>query len=205
MLKKTLISFCLILSFNLLEAQVYIEKTAVDFTLKIEQDSTYRILRFWKHIDSTIYSSVNYSIADFNTATTERYLKDEINIIEHLWNIAEDSILINVNSFNIGYPLIYRDVYKKHIQAFKNSSDWQNHVNQNGKKLNYKIIKKVMLESDVYKPLNDFLKTKTYYISGFETETHGFVTKENLQKAGFSDSEYIPMPYMVWIILKKTN
>jgi hypothetical protein len=92
---------------------------------------------------------------------------------------------------------------KNHIQAFTDSKNWQNHIKQNGKKLDYKIIKETMLKSDIYKPLNDFLKTKGYYISGFETEKHGFITKKNLQKAGFPGSEIVPMPFIVWVVLNK--
>ena len=62
-----------------------------------------------------------------------------------------------------------------------------------------------MLENNVYKPLQDFLKTKNYPITGFETEKHGFVTKENLQKAGFSGDEIIPMPFIVWLKLAHTK
>ena len=62
-----------------------------------------------------------------------------------------------------------------------------------------------MLEGDVYKALNDFLKTKGIYISGFGTEKHGFVTKENLQKAGFTGNEIVPMPFIVWVTLNQSN
>jgi hypothetical protein len=186
-------------------SQVSISKSEVDYSLKIEKDSVHRILTFWKDKDSSIYSSVKYSISDFNNISSEKKLIDEINTLNLLWDIAKDSIALNLNSFNIGYPLLYSDVLKNHIQAFIDSEDWQNHIKQNGKNLNYEIIRKVMIEANAYKPLNKFLKTKNYYISGFETEKHGFVTKENLQKAGFSGSEIIPMPFIIWAILEKNK
>ena len=107
-------------------------------------------------------------------------------MIQELRNIADASINFELRSFNIGYPLLYSGIVSNQARAFLNSEDWQNHIKQNGKTLNYEIIKKVMLEYDVYKSLNDFLKTKKYQIAGFETEKHGFITKENLQKAGFT-------------------
>ena len=82
------------------------------------------------------------------------------------------------------------------------SDKWKNHVKNKGKKLDYLLIKEVMLENKVYKPLNDFLKTKGYSINGFSTEKHGFVTKENLQKVGFPENEIIPMPFIVWILIE---
>ncbi len=186
-------------------SQVSVRKSEVDYSLKIEKDSIYRILTFWKDKDSTNYSSVKYSISDFNNISSPKKLIDKINTINQLWNIAKDSIALNLNSFNIGYPLLYSDVLKNHIQAFIDSEDWQKHVKQNGKTLNYEIIKKVILEANVYKPLNSFLRTKNYHISEFETEKHGFVTKENLQNAGFSSSEIIPMPFIVRIVLNQNN
>ena len=58
-----------------------------------------------------------------------------------------------------------------------------------------------MTENNIYEPLYDFLQSKNYEINGIETEKHGFVTKENLQKAGFSGSEIIPLPFIIWLIL----
>ncbi len=203
-MKKLVVILGLFLGLNsLLNAQVTISKTDVDYSLKLEQDSIFRILTFYKDADSSLYHAVNYSISDFNSADNEFNLNHEVEFIQQLWNIAEDSILLKLRSANIGYPQIYSDVLASHIQAFLDSEQWQMHIKQNGKKLDYEIIKTVMLEEDVYKPFNDFLKLKGYHISGFSTEKHGFVTKENLQKAGFAGNEIVPMPFMVWLILSK--
>ena len=207
-IKSTLMKFRILLYFFLCisvftNAQITTSKTSVDFTLRYEKDSIYHILTFWKDKDSTIYSSVKYSVTDFNKIATYKKLNDEIPIIQQLWEKAEDSIKYNLQSFNIGYPLLYSDILTNHIHAFKNSEEWQNHVKKNGKKLEYALQKKIMLETDVYKPLAHFLKTKGYTITGIETEKHGFVTKENLQKSGFSGNEIIPMPFIVWLVLDK--
>lgn len=185
--------------------QVTVSKSEVDYSLKIEKDSILRILTFWKDKDSEIYTSVKYSVSDFNVISSQKILENEIKTINLLWDIASDSINFNLQSFNIGNPLLYSDILKNHIQAFIDSENWQNHVKLNGKTLNYEIIKMIMEESNVYKPLNEFLNTKNYYISGFETEKHGFVTKENLQKAGYQGTEIIPMPFIIWAILERSK
>ena len=199
---KTLLLFLFCISvFS--NAQITTSKTSVDFTLRYEKDSIYHILTFWKDKDSTIYTSVKYSVSDFRSESYGKNLSEEITYIQQLWEIAEDSIKYNLQSFNIGYPLLYSDILTNHIHAFKNSEEWQNHVKKNGKKLEYALQKKIMLETDVYRPLAHFLKTKGYTITGIETEKHGFVTKENLQKSGFSGNEIIPMPFIVWLVLDK--
>jgi len=201
---RILFSFlCILLSSQSLFSQISIEKTNVDYSITLEKDSVYRILSFGKQFDSGIYTTVRYSISDFNHKPKDKALKDEIKTIKKLWELTEDSIQYDLQSLSIGYPLQYSDVLKNHIQAFINSEAWQNHVKKNGKKLNYEIIKQVILDYDVYKPLHDFLKTKSYEFSGFSTEKHGFVTKENLQKAGFQSNEIIPMPFIVYIVLRK--
>ncbi|MCB2195600.1 MAG: hypothetical protein KQH79_07055 [Bacteroidetes bacterium] len=203
-MKNLIVILNLFLGLNsLLNAQVTISKTNVDYSLKLEKDSIVRILTFYKVADSSFYHAIHYAISDFSHTGTEFILKNEIEFIQQLWNMAEDSISLELRSANIGYPLEYSDVLANHIQAFLDSEQWQKHITQNGKKLDYEIIKTVMLKQDVYKPFHDFLKSKGYHISGFSTEKHGFVTKENLQKAGFAGNEIIPMPFMVWIILSK--
>lgn len=78
-------------------SQVSVRKSEHDYSLKIEKDSIYRILTFWKYKDSTIYSSVKYSISDFNSISSPKRLSDEINTINQLWDIAEDSIKSNAS------------------------------------------------------------------------------------------------------------
>ena len=197
--------FILLTFAHTLNAQVKITKSDVDYSLIIAHDQVIRTLTFWKDKDSSIYHSVKYDVSDFQETNSKKNLEDEIQYIKKLWEIAEDSICFSLKSFNIGYPLLYADILKNHINAFLASEDWQNYSRKNGKKLEYKLQKQIMLENNVYKPLQDFLKTKNYSITGFETEKHGFVTKENLQKAGFSGEEIIPMPFIVWLKLAHTK
>jgi hypothetical protein len=86
-----------------------------------------------------------------------------------------------------------------------NSKNWKNHLKAEGKTINVNLITEEMYKGDVYKPLNDFFRLKEYEISGFQTEKHGFVSRDELIRHGFEGNEIIPMPYMVWIELKKLN
>jgi hypothetical protein len=185
--------------------QVSVKKSEVDYSFTYEEDSVLRILSFWKEKDSEVYSSVKYSISDFNKISSPKKLSNEINTINQLWNIAKDSIAFNLESFNIGYPLIYSDVLKNHIQAFFESKEWKNHILQYGKTIDVNLIRNIMLEQNEYGPLNIFLTEKGYQIAGFETEKHGFVTKEKLQEVSFTGSEITPMPYIVWVKINKTE
>ncbi|OFX83373.1 MAG: hypothetical protein A2W99_11805 [Bacteroidetes bacterium GWF2_33_16] len=184
-------------------SQVLTQITETDYTLRIDSDSLIRQLTLWKEKDSSFYYGFKYSCTKFKPLTNALDLSEEIIIIERLLKSASDSIVLNLNTIFIGYPIEYEDIFENHINAFQNSVEWQNHVRNTGKTLDYKLIRKIMLDSNVYKPLNDFLETMGYYIIGFETEKHGFATKENLKKAGLSGQEIIPMPFMVWVKLRK--
>jgi hypothetical protein len=162
-------------------------------------------LLFGKDKNSKIYNLAKYTVSDFSTNPAEKELLNEIEIIQKLWNLAKDSIAIELNSFNIGYPASYIDVLKNHIIAFNSSEEWQEHIQANGKQLDYAAIKRIMLTGNVYKPLTIFFKKMAIPLQVFDTEKHGFVTKENLLKAGFTGNEIVPMPFMVWITLERIN
>ena len=93
----------------------------------------------------------------------------------------------------------------RHIDGFKNTTKWNEYVSQNGKKTNYKLTAEIMLELDVYKPLNDFLKTKGLEIVDMSLEKIGLVLPEILDKYGLDNKTIIPMPHMVWIEIGKTG
>jgi hypothetical protein len=197
------ISFLCISFFSF--SQVSIQKTESDYTIKIETDSIIRHLTFWRDKETGIYTGCKYSCTKFKVLSKSLLLSDEIENIKALWNIASDSININLNRVFIGYPEEYSDIFLNQINAFYQSEKWQNHIKKNGKTLDYKIIHEVMLDSNVYKPLTDLLFDRGYRISGFSTEKHGFATKESLIKYGFSGNEIIPLPFMVWISLESTQ
>lgn len=190
--------FCSLLSFP----QVSVQKTESDYTLRMDSDSIIRHLVFWKDKDSSYYKGCKYSCTKFMISKTELELKDEIKYLDELWKIAADSININISAFFIGYPQEYSDIFLNQIEAFQKSEKWQQHLIEKGKTLDYKLIHDIMMEYNVYGPLNDFLKTHNYQIAGFSTEKHGFATKESLKKAGFTGKEIIPLPFMVWINLE---
>jgi len=183
-------------------SQVNIQKTESDYTLKIETDSIIRHLTFGKEKETGMYTGCKYSCTKFKELAKPLNLTEEIKNIKILWTIASDSITIHLNRIFIGYPEEYSDIYLNHINAFNQSEKWQHHVKKNGKTLDYELIHEVMMESNVYKPLTDYLFDKGYKTTGFSTEKHGFATKESLKKYGFSGNEIIPLPFMVWISLE---
>lgn len=132
-------------------------------------------------------------------------LSSEIQYIRSLWDSARQAIDIRLTSVSVGYPLQYTDVLKNHVTAFKRSPEWQAHVKNKGKTLDYPLIKSTMLAGHVYQPLEDLLKEYGYEITGFSTEKHGFVTKDQLLDMGEAADEVIPVPFMVWIKVEKRD
>lgn len=199
-----IILFIAFLSISILSySQVVIQQTESDYTLKIETDSIIRHLTFWKDKETGIYTGCKYSCTKFKVLSKPLLLSEELQYIEILWNIASDSINIELNRVFIGYPEEYSDIYLNQINAFYQSEKWQHHIKINGKTLDYKIIHEVMMDFNVYKPLNDFLFERGYRITGFSTEKHGFATRESLKNYGFTGNEIIPLPFMVWIKVER--
>ena len=201
-MKRILFIISFLLYYSPSFSQIISQKTANEFTLKMETDSIIRHLTFWKEQDSVIYTGCKYSYTKLKVLVNPIDLGDEVLNIEILWALASDSIKIQLNRVFIGYPEEYSDIFTNHVLAFIASANWQNHVKDKGKTLDYDLIHQVMIDYNVYKPLHDFLLTKAYRISGFLTEKHGFATIENLKKAGFTGQEIIPLPFMVWINLE---
>jgi len=201
MFRNLLVIFLVCVSF-LSFSQVSIQKTESDYTLKIETDSIIRHLTFWKDKETGVFTGCKYSYTKFKVLLKPLLLSDELQHIETLWNIASDSINIQLNNVFIGYPEEYSDIYLNQINAFNQSEKWQHHVKKNGKTLDNKIMHEIMMDYNVYKPLNDFLFERGYRITGFSTEKHGFATRESLKKYGFYGNEIIPLPFIVWISLK---
>ncbi|MEQ8809755.1 MAG: hypothetical protein RIE59_11855 [Imperialibacter sp.] len=162
-------------------------------------DDGYRSLTFRKNGESDTAIFLNYFVSKNTQGKTN--LSDEIPNIRILWDSAAQLIPIRLTSANIGYPLEYDDVLQNQIAAFNASSEWKAHVNKNGKKLDYKLIRQVMIDHHVYGPFEDLLSDFGYTLTDLSTEKHGFVTNEKLKELGRSHDEVIPVPYMVWLAI----
>lgn len=121
--------------------------------------------------------------------------------VRTLWDSASHLTAIQLTGANIGYPLEYDDVLQRQIQAFKRSPEWQAHLNQHGKQLNYELMRKIMIENHVYAPFEALLAEFGYAITGLSTEKHGFVPKEALKQMGEDTSTVVPIPFMVLLTL----
>ncbi|MTI41057.1 hypothetical protein [Fulvivirga lutimaris] len=183
---------------NEILSKVGIRQSDVDFTLVLESDTMSRSLAFYKHKDSSRYHHMNYQFY----SEKEIWLKDELALVNELWSIAEDSIELNLKSLMLGYPLEYKDVLQNQIIAFRDNPEW-NDINQEETFQNYKLMRDIMKTKSVYYPLDSLLETKGMAIQEFSTEKHGYVPREELKKLGFDETLKIPVPFMVWIGLKK--
>ena len=161
-----------------------------DYTLVIDNDSIRRILSFRKNVDSSEFRYINYQISN----NQKRNLKDEIQFIDRLWRLAEDSINITPKGIMVGYPLEYKDVLKNHIEALKETGNFD--IN------NYDSLRLIMISKHVYQPLETYLKSRGYQLTKISTEKHGYVPKDDLKELGYPDSLKIPVPYMVWLEVK---
>ncbi len=188
---------------------------AISHSLIIGNDSTSLSFRdsvnypniqisFIKNKDSAAYSTLRisnyYYQANIDTSFTLEYLSEQLSTI---WAIVEMENKISLTHVSVGYPLEYTDVLINQIEAFKNSPQWQPHLYESKLWLDYELIKATMLEADVYKPLNNFLKTKGFHISGFHLEKHGYVTKNKLEELGYDTNMMIPVPFIVWIDIRE--
>ncbi|CAD5279127.1 MULTISPECIES: hypothetical protein [unclassified Imperialibacter] len=184
---------------HLCRGQIEVDTSFRSISLKLTLDDGFRSLTFRKNGESDTAIFLNYFVSKNTQGKTN--LSDEIPNIRTLWDSAAQLIPIRLTSANIGYPLEYDDVLQNQIAAFNASSEWKAHVNKNGKKLDYKLIRQVMIDHHVYGPFEDLLSDYGYTLTDLSTEKHGFVTNEKLKELGRSPDEVIPVPYMVWLAI----
>jgi hypothetical protein len=199
----------LLLILHLPVFSIAISKTSVDFS--IENDDK-KNLRFRKELQSQIFSHFNYQDLNYGTEKV-RELKEEIKIIEFLWNSGKDSINIDLKSASVGYPLQYKDILLKQIEVFRNDPKWQKYTvyRKNNKKpswdIDHELIETIMLEGKVYSSLDDLLLKFGYKIKGFSVEKTGYVTQKYIDKYDleYEESEIkdIPIPFIVWVSVEK--
>ncbi|MEQ8926538.1 MAG: hypothetical protein RLO81_12035 [Fulvivirga sp.] len=167
--------------------------TPYDFTLSLSMDSVSRVLAFRKHADSASFQFMNYQFSNPNPA----FLKSEINYIDYLWKKALDSISIDLKGAMIGYPLEYDDILMNHINAVRSNKS----LDMN----DYSELREIMYQANIYKPFDGLLKEHGYTLNSISTEKHGRVPKENLLRLGYQDTLLIPVPFMVWLDVKKAS
>jgi len=173
-------------------AQVILcDSSAVDFSLKLEERGVTRILTFWKEKDSSVYTAMKYY------CSKRTLLSQELPLIGYMWDRANETHVIQLHSVDVGYPLSYDDVLYRHIIAFLTKRKKQTR-NESVKR-----IRQIMLDAHVYASLDTLLASHGYHMKSIATEKHGYVTKENLQRLGFTGKERIPMPFMVWLGVEK--
>lgn len=183
--------------------QFNVTETDIDFTISKKSSDLQWVLSLEKPLNSFTYTNLHFSINAYIDTTL--LLKNEIAVMEELWGKLFEDLTINLHSVNVGYPLEYQDVLENLINAFINSEEWQAHTHKKEKKLDYPLIRKVLLEKKVYAPMEEFLAKNNYRISEIQTEKHGFLEQKDLVELGYSGDEIIPVPFIVWIIVEKTE
>lgn len=169
-------------------SQFTVERTSRSFTIRSSEPDTCKPLTFRSEMTEGKYDLLRIGNAFRQT------LADQLPCIARLWHACIDSIPIALRSIGIGYPLSYSDVLKKHIEAFR-------HL-RNTRRLPPTKIREVMLKARVYAPLDSLIESFGYRVTGMSTEKHGYVPKEELKRLGYGGREYIPMPFIVWLIVK---
>lgn len=182
----------------LLPGELEFFRTPVNYTLMCKGDSMYRTMAFYKHQDSTVFSSFNYQLS----VSQPVILREEVKTIDALWNIAKDSIEIKLKSVMVGYPLEYEDVLFQYINDFIELSDSLPINSESSGTL----VKSILKSSAAYAPMDSILELQGYRVNNYYTEKHGQVPSERLTKLGFDKDLEVPIPFIVWMeVVEKDN
>jgi hypothetical protein len=188
-----------------IEQNVYSAKDSTRMSFRLKGDFSNIQCEFYRNPDSIFYSGLSVRNYYQEENVKNHDLKAIMNHVDIYWIVVNRDSKIKLQNVQIGYPLMYNDVLVRHIDGFTNSTKWADYVKHNGKKPNYKLTAEIMLEQNVYKPLNDFIKPKGFEITNINVEKIGLVLPEILEEYGLDKKTIIPMPYMVWIEIGKTD
>jgi len=213
-MKKYFTLFLFNLFFVVLLSQEFIRKYG-DFTIKYNDEKSFKLLNFSKHPDSLTYNYMKFD-SYFHNYKDINNLADQISFIKEYWKIAEDSILINLTGIMIGYPLVYKDLLLKHIKIFIDNEEWQKYyleykttLRNEYVQLNYKLVKNIMNQNNSYNLISPLISEFGYKITDITIEKIGFITKRDIEK--YNLLEYcseeklftIPVPFIVYLKVKK--
>jgi hypothetical protein len=184
-------------------------RTNVDFSIKNEAQKS---LRFNKGSQTQIFTDIHYQDLNYG-AKKVRELSKEIEIIETLWNAGKDSITIDLEYIDVGYPLLFKDLLEKQIEVFSNSPEWQKYLvyrksnNVPSWSIDHDLINKIMYEGKIYNALDDLLIKFHYKIKSISVEKIGYATQKDMDKYGLKYEKKIykdvPIPFMLWITVEK--
>jgi hypothetical protein len=184
-----------------LHAQIQFNHTEVDFTATVVESDVRRMLRFSRQVDSVEYRYMKYSWYAPSMMRVE--LAREVAVIRRLWDSVKDDIPIELTGVDVGHPRLFTDITAYHVRTFLSSPEWQKHVRRNGKAVNHDLTNQVMMGGEVYAPLDSLLEGFGYRIVGYSTEKHGFMSAQELKQLGFTGTEVVPMPLIVWIRVER--
>ncbi len=188
-----------------IEQNVYSTKDSISISFRLKGELSNIQCEFSKKPDSMSYSDLSVCSYYLVENAIEHDLAKIMSCFDIYWKVVNRNSKINLQSVHVGYPMEYKDILIRHIDGFKNSTKWIEYVEQNGKKPNDKLTAEIMLELDVYKPLNDFLKSKGFEIVDIRLEEINYILPEALEEYNLDDKTIIPMPQIVWFEIGKTG
>lgn len=126
---------------------------------------------------------------------TETDLQTHIENIDSCWNYVAKLGKMNITTLGLSPPDNYPDIAKNQTLAFNADSNWKSN--------SYNSIEKVMLKYDVYKPFNNFLKTKGFAISGYIMEKMSSISPGKQKSMGFENTVHVPSPMAISIFVER--
>lgn len=195
---KIIILVLMFFSSVILSSEISFSRSETNFSIRDQDGDKYCLLTFRKTAEDSVFNYLKYS-----SCSKKGEFVHELAVVDSLWKLAQDSIKIYLTAADLGYPLEFKAKIKEYIQTFLDSEEWMEHVSVNGKTLNYEIMRKVILENEIYPEIDELFCKHGYNITGINTEKHGFVIKNELIKYGFKGDEIIPVPFMLYWKLER--
>lgn len=163
------------------------------------KDSAWSLISFhkWPHKMLDIVDTINLST----------YIKQ----IDTCWGYAEKLGPINIKNLGLLPPQHYPDILRNHVTAFNSHNVWRNDTLNNkieNKKTlmrgkTYKLTRDIMLKHNVYKPINDYLNKKGFYISRFSLEKMSEISENKQRDMSIKNIMLVPTPMAINIYVEK--
>lgn len=142
-----------------------------------------------------------------DTINLSSYVKQ----IDTCWNYVSELGVINIKSLGLLAPQHYPDILKNQINAFNNDELWKSKTTNN-KISNNEVFDwvpslnwsgNIMMNNDVYKPINDFLKQKGFKISWYALEKLIEIPESKQNELGVDSVILIPSALAINVSVSK--
>lgn len=167
-----------------------------------------------EHKDSA-WSSISFgrwphkAFDNTDTINLSSYIKQ----LDSCWNYAARLGSINIKRLGLLTPQYYPDILKNQVTAFNKDELWKSKTT-NDKISNNEIFGwipsnnwagNIMMNNDVYKPINDFLKQKGFKISWYALEKLIQISESKQKELGVDSVILVPSALAINIFVSKSN